>query len=178
MHPVQVAQVVVIEAAHLTQRQQAAVDYAGVIVLVGHDHIPAPDQARDHAQVDLKAGAKNQRRRLVHERRQSPLQFLVQSQGAVEEARTGAGGAVAPGGLDGRLAHARIGRQPEVVVGADHQNTPAPDHHLGALGVLQRQEVRVQPGCLRHACIHVLGALLKDVHGTPSDPRRRHASLT
>ena len=48
-------------AHDLGPRQAAAVDEAGVVELVREDHVAAPDERRDRADVGLEAGREHQR---------------------------------------------------------------------------------------------------------------------
>ena len=47
------------KAAHLPQRQQATVDDAGMVILIGDDHVASADQAGDHPQIRLVTRAEN-----------------------------------------------------------------------------------------------------------------------
>ena len=95
----QVGHVVVVVAHQGALAEGAAVQDAGVDVLVHDDVLPLVHQARHHAGVGLEAGGEDQGRLLAHQVRQPALQFQVDGQGAVEEPGAGAAGAVL---LDGR----------------------------------------------------------------------------
>jgi len=105
----QVRDVVVPKAPHLAIGELAAIHNTGVIVAVRHDIIAATDQGGDHTQVHAHAGAEHQASLFAHKVRQLLLELVVHRQVAVEKARTGTAGAIAPDGLQGRFAHARIG---------------------------------------------------------------------
>ena len=113
--------------------QAGAVDDAGVVVLVQDHDIAAADQGADGAQVDLHAGREDQRCFLAHPLGQLALQLLVHLQGAVQEARAGATGAVAVDGVDGCLAHLGVGGQAQVVVGAAHDQAVAVEDRFACL---------------------------------------------
>src|SRR5690606_30953595 len=101
-----------------------------------------------HAKVRLEPCAEDERGLLVQELRQSLLQLLMQVERAVQEPAPRAAAAVGPQRGLGRLDHLRVMRQPEVVVGTDHDLTLTVDDHFGVVGCLDRYEVRVYSGGL------------------------------
>ena len=68
----------------------------------------------------------------------------MQRQGAVQEAGAGQGGAVLVQGGAGRLLHARVARQAEVVVRAEHHPLGPLHLHYGPRLALEDAEVRDQ----------------------------------
>ena len=101
---VQAADVAVTEAAHLAAAHQAAIDDAGVIVLVDDHVVALLHQRRDRADVGLVAGREDQRGFLADEFRQPAVEFQMQFQRAVQKARPGDARAIA---IDGFLAACR-----------------------------------------------------------------------
>ena len=123
----------------------AALDDAGVIALVGQNEIAFSDQRADDAQIDLETGAVKQHRLLVHQPGEGLLQFQVDVQRPVQEARTSAAGAVSVDRGFGRLLDFRDGWSAEVAVRPEHQDLPAVDDDLAVLGRGNGAEVGVQP---------------------------------
>jgi hypothetical protein len=104
-----------------------------------------PEQGRDDAEVGLVARAERECALLAHEGGQAGLEAFVQLEGPVEEARAGAAGAVAAHGLDRGLPHPGMCREAQVVVRPEHEEAPALDHDVGAVGLRDRNEVRIEP---------------------------------
>ncbi len=97
--------------------EAAAVDDAGVIQLVGDDVVFGPQNRRNRAGVGCEARLKHHARLHVLEARDALLQLHVQTHGAGDGAHRAGSHAVAPGGLQGCLAEARMRGQPQVIVG-------------------------------------------------------------
>ena len=57
--------------------------------------------------------------------------------------------------------------EPQVVIGADHDQFLAVDHDLGPLGVIQRDKVGIVAGFPSLGSSGELGALFKQVHPHP-----------
>ena len=131
-------------AAGGARGQQHAVHQRAVIEAVGEHVIAAPGKRLQRAQVGLVAGGEAQRGRLAHEVRQLLFQLLVEAQGAVEEARPGATGAVAAGSLDRRLDDAPVPGEAKVVVRPDHDQLAAVDDDARTAIFLNRGVVGVE----------------------------------
>ncbi len=98
---------------------------------VGDHRVARPQQRAERAQVGLVAGGEDDRLLGVHPLRDLLLQFQVQRDRAVEQARAGQPGAVAVQSVLRALQHPLVARQPEVVVGAQHDPLRALHLHDG-----------------------------------------------
>jgi hypothetical protein len=134
-HALQAGDVVVQETLHFGAAHHARIHDAGMVILVDDDIIVFAQDRRDGAHVGLVAGGKYQRSFLAHIRGQAAVQLQMQFQRAVQEARPGHAGAISLHSVDRCLAHARIGRQPQIIVGADHHHFLAFEHGNRAFGV-------------------------------------------
>ena len=164
----EVGHVVVTKTASLTQGQAGAIHQAGMILLVQQDHIAAHDQRADHAQVGLHAGGKNKGGFLADPFGQLMLQLLVQFQGAVEEARAGAGGAEFLDRIDGGLPHARVGGQPQIIIGTAHDQALPLKDRFRAFALGHRDEIRIEAALHGLLGFGVTIAFLKNIHVTLS----------
>jgi hypothetical protein len=142
--------VVVQEADHLAVRQLAAVVDRGVVGLVHEDGRVARGERGDGTEVGLVARREGETGLLAEEAGEELLEALVELGRAVEQARAGHRGAVLLDGVAGGLDDARMARQAEVVVGAEHEDALAVDDGLGALVALQRLEEGVVVEGLGH----------------------------
>jgi hypothetical protein len=160
----EVLHVVVPELAQFGKAQAAAVDDRSVVLAVAEDDIVLPGDGGDRSQVRLEPGREAQCSFLAREPGEPALEFFVQLQRAVQEARTGTRGPVAQQCLLGCFQHLVVVGQAQIVVAADHDEPAAVDLDFRAFTPRQRDEVRVDPHGL-----DLLGpgeglALLEDVH--------------
>ena len=127
----------------------------------------------DDPEIGQVAGGEEDRRLAPEEPREPPLQLGVEVERAVEAPRPRPPGAVPLDRLHRGPLHARIGREAEVVVRAEHDQPPAPHDHLGVVHLLHHAVVGVEAGVLQLQREQRLVALLEQVHVWP--PRRRGA---
>ena len=130
-------------AEHLAVGQLAAGIDAGVVLPVADHIVVPPHQRGDNAHVGLEAGAEGDDAGLAQESAQLLLQLQVHLQRAVEEPGAGAAGAVLLQRPDTGLHHLRVGGQPQIVVGAQHDAALALHHDLHILAGLEGVEVGV-----------------------------------
>ena len=138
--------VVVVEAMDVGVRQTAAVDDAGVVELVGEDHVPAAGQAADHTEIRLEAGREDQGRFLVTEVCELALELLVHGQRTVQESASGAARPPRSRGRLGGLDHPGVVGVAEVVVRPGHHQFVAVDVDRVRGRTRDGLEVRVQSG--------------------------------
>jgi hypothetical protein len=172
----QVGHVVVAELADLAEGEPRSVDDAGMVLLVEVDGVSLSDQAGDRAQVDLESGGEHDGRVLADELRQAPLELDVQVERPIQEAAAGAAGAVLADRGDGRLLHPGVVGQAEVVVGAQHEQPPAPDGNLRVLRRLDHPEEGVDPRLPDAVCVLEALALVEDRGGPYRSPSGRQDS--
>lgn len=106
-----------------------AVDQRGVVGHVAEGDVAAAEQG-GHGEVRLEAGGDHGGRLGAQEVRDPLLQFAVEGEGAVEGARTRAGGAVAGQRLGRGRRHPGVRGQAQVVVAARHDDVPPLDDGL------------------------------------------------
>src|SRR5690606_26611242 len=146
--------------------QEGGVEEAGVIESVLDDDAAATGEGRYQPQVGLVPGAEDQRRWLTHERGEPRLQLLVHVEGAIEEAASGAAGAVAVKRLLSLLEDVWVMGQPQVIVGADHDLPLSANDHFRVERFPDRLEVGVDATGYRLAGGGETAALLKEVGAT------------
>ena len=95
------------------------------------------------------------------------LQFQMQLQRAVEEARAGTTRAVLLERPSPRLHHLRAGSQAEVIVGTEHDAALALHDDLRPLPRFQRVEVGIEPMRAQFVGIGICKALAEDIHVLP-----------
>ena len=148
--PLEVVRVAVVVDERLRAREPAAVHDARVVEGVGEDHVALARQRRDHARVRQVAGAEQQAGLGVLEGRQLLLEPPVDRHVARDQPRRARPRAVAHGGLGGRLAHARVIGEAEVVVRAQQQHGLPVEQHARPL----------RPGHAAHPPVEALVANL------------------
>ena len=143
-HLLELVEPVVAERAQLGAREQAAVEDRGVVARVGDDRVAGREDRAERADVGLVPGREHERVLGAHPLRDLALELQVQVERAVEQARAGQAGAVALERVARALHHARVGGEPEVVVGAEHDALGALHLDDGRGGRLERAEVGEQ----------------------------------
>jgi hypothetical protein len=141
----QVFHAVVVIAKHLAVAQTAAVINTGVVFLVADHVVRAANDGADDAEIGLKARGEGNDFLLAQKLCQFLFQFQMQAQRPVEEAGTGAAGAILLKGLDAGLNDLGVGRQTEIVVGAQHDPALALHDDLHVLTGLKGMKIRVDP---------------------------------
>jgi len=99
--------------------------------------------------------------------------LAMQPQGAVQIARAGDACAVFVDRPLCRLAYVWMCCQAEVIVGADHDDRPAPDRYLGSFGAIQGNKIGIEPAFARCACsLHawITRYLFENIHGSLTSP--------
>src|SRR4029453_18911277 len=139
------------------------VENAGMVELVEDHGIAAVRERGDDAEVGLISGREDERRLLADKGGELGLELLVQIERAVQQTAAGAAGSIAPRGPFGLREHARIVREPEIVVRTEHDLAGALDDALAALRPGDRHEVGMQAGGLRVPGMRVPRAALKEV---------------
>ena len=162
----QILHVVVLVLAQVREAEPTAVDDRRVVFAVADDDIVLAADRRDRAQVGLEPRREAQRSFLAREMRQPLLEFLVQLERAVQEARPRAGGAVLDQGLLRRGEDAVVVGQAQVVVAADHEEASAVDLALGPLTAAEWEEIGVDAQCLEFTGTCEPIALLEDIQWT------------
>jgi hypothetical protein len=131
--PLQVVHVHVVVNERLRAAEAAAVDDARVVERVGEDDVPLLGERGHHAHVGEVPGAEEQAVVRALERGQLLLQAAVDGHVAGHQPRGPGAGAVSHRRLRGRLAHARMVGQAEVVVRAEEEHRLAVQEHPRAL---------------------------------------------
>ncbi len=139
----QVVHIVVAKALHRAPGELAAVHDAGMVFLVGDGNVSLAHQNWNGTQVCLVTSAEAKSRLFADKLGQPAVQFVVDSQGPVEETRTGTTRAILFNRFHSRLAHFGMGGQAQVVVRPDHHQFLVAHLHDVAFGVVQRLEVRI-----------------------------------
>jgi hypothetical protein len=142
--PGQVLDVGVAVDEGLGAREAATVDDAGVVELIGEHHLAAPGQRRDRARVRQVARAEQERGVVALEGGQAFFQPAVELHVARDQAGGTRAHSPAHRGLGGRLAHARMVGEPEVVVRAEQKHRAAVQQHARALGAADQSHSPVQ----------------------------------
>src|SRR5690606_20217224 len=132
------------EPLKLAEGEHRAIDNAGVVFLIGNDHVAPAYNRRDGAEVGLVAGGDDENRLLADEVRQPLLKLAVHLQRAVHKARAGAARTEVVDGLLGGFAYLGVGGQPQVVVRADHNDLAALVADDRAFRVLKGDEEGVE----------------------------------
>ena len=138
-----------------------------MVFSVADDIVAAADQGADDAEIRLEARGEGHSAVLMDEIRQLRLQLQMHLQRAVEEAGTGAAGAVALKGLDAGLHDGGLHRQAQVVVGAKHDAALALHKHLHILPGFQRVEVGINAHCAVIVCHGKFFTFFKKIHNIP-----------
>ncbi len=125
-HLVELVEPVVAERPQPRPRHHHAVHDRGVVAGVADHGVARAEQRRQAAHVGLVAGGEDDRVAGAHPLGDLALELLVERRGAVQEARAGKAGAVGLERLAGRLLHARVAGEAEVVVGARASRAPCP----------------------------------------------------
>ncbi len=190
----EVGDVVVAEAGDGGAGELAAVDDAGVVVLVDEDGVAGADDGADGADVGGVAGAEDQGAFAAGDLGDLGLQLLVQGGGAGQGAHPVVAGAVAVDGGLGGGDDPLVAGEAEVGVAGHHQQAAAVlvgvgGVPLGGVGheavlavglVLQGPDAVAEVGQLRleplpcFGCVHVflLVAIVRRRQNLPSAPRR------
>ncbi|MNX87941.1 hypothetical protein D3C86_1198950 [compost metagenome] len=132
-HPAQVRHVLVLEDGDLGAAQAAAVDDARVVELVGDDHVLLAEHRRDRPRVGREARLEDQGGFGVLEGRDLGLELHVLAHGARDGADRARTCAELVDGLVGRLHEPGVGRQAQVVVGAEVDDLLVVEASLGLL---------------------------------------------
>ena len=125
-------------------REPAPVDDARVVQLVREDGVLTPGQRRDRAGVGQVAGREDDRVLASFQPGQRRLEAPVRFAGARHEPGGTAARSPPSGRGRSRPAQARIGGEPQVVVGAELDHLPAPQDDLRPLGARERGGVPAQ----------------------------------
>src|SRR6185437_636799 len=153
-------------AMHLTVRQSRAVDERCVVEPVEEQVIVAADQRGDGAEARLIARGEYERGGRVRERGGPRRELELKGEGAVVQAAASRTAAVAMQCALRGLENARVMRETEIVVRADHDLPLAPDSTFGGGRLVDRHEVRIDPGRARLLSKRVLVALREERHAT------------
>ncbi len=148
--PREVVDVAMVVDEHLGAREPAAVDDRRMVELVGEHHFAGASKRRDRrprSPGSPSRTAMRDSRPLNAARRPRARWWIVIVPDTSREAP--APGAPAHRGLGCRLAHARMVRQPQVVVGAQQQHRLAVEQHVRALRARDRPGLPVEPEGLR-----------------------------
>jgi hypothetical protein len=129
-HLVQRLSIVVREPFQRTPGKQGAIYYGGVVEFICNYVVALQNQGGNCTQVGLVTGGKTDAVLHVKKIRQFFLKFYVDIQGAVQEARAGASGAVFLSGLNSRFLYARVGGESQIVVGTKHYHALAAYYHV------------------------------------------------
>ena len=142
--PREVVEVAVLVDERVGKREPAAVDDRGVVQCIGENGRAALRERRDDARVREVAGPEEHARLAAGELRESLLQPRVDRHRARYQSRRARPGAPAQRRVRSRLAHARMLREPEVVVRAQQQDRLAVDKHLRPLRAADNTGAPVQ----------------------------------
>ena len=150
----QVRHVVVPVAPALRLAQADAIDDGGVVQLVADDGVLLPQERLKEPAVGIECRRVQNRVFHAQEARQRFFQIAVQILRAADETHRAHAVAVACECCVGCAPHSRIGRQPQVVVGAQVQNLAAAavggaGGDVGALRVENDPLGFIQTGCLQ-----------------------------
>jgi len=111
-----------------------------MVVTVGEDYVAGPDQGRQRAGIGGEPGGKHQGRLRGLELRQASLEFLVDLRVAEDKWTSSAPPTIlVNSGGNGRF-HARVRRQPEVVVGPKMDKLTAVHPNYGGERSLANRE--------------------------------------
>jgi hypothetical protein len=119
-HRLELVEPVVPERAQLGPGEQAAVQDRGVVARIGDHRVARGEDRAQRAHVRLMAGGEDERLLRAHPLRDLALELQVQARGAVEQPRARQARAVLLQRLARAGDHPRVVREPEVVVGAEH----------------------------------------------------------
>ncbi len=125
----------------------------GVVILVGEDKIPLACKGLNHTLVRHIPCREHHAARRFHKGGKPLFQLDMQVERAIEESTPGAAGAVLFDGVGGGFLYAGIGREPQVIVGAGHDDLAPVQDGAGALVPFDHAEVRVQAGFLGFSVI-------------------------
>ena len=127
-------------------RQACGVDERGVVEPVFIDRVVAAAQTGDHSEIRHVTGREQQRALGPDEVGQLFFQFVMGAIVAADQMR-GAGTRPGLGGAAGqRRGHARVARQPEIVVAAKGQQSLTVDRYFDAGRRVDHQPLPEQPG--------------------------------
>jgi len=164
---VEIRHVVVTELDDPPEAQPGAVDDARVIEAVEKHRVVPTEQAREHAQVDLKPGSEGKRRLAAHECRETLLQFNVDAERPVEQPGSRGARPVLAYRVDRRFLDLGMARQPEVIVRPEHDHRPAVDGNNRVLRRLDGSEVGVDPAFPDGVGESVLATFVEYVQAIP-----------
>ena len=151
-------------AQHLTVAELTSVIDRSVILTVADHVVVGADDRGDDAKVGLEAGREGNDHFLMQEPGQLGLQLQMELQSAVQESGAGAAGAVLFEGLDTGFNDFRIRRQPEIVVGAQHDPALALHDDLNILPGFQRMTVGIDSLLFQVLGYAWLVTLCKNIH--------------
>ena len=124
-HPLELRHLVVAVRAQLGARELAAVEDRGVVGRVADHGVAGAEDRADRPGVRLVAGREHQHLLGLHPLGELLLELEVERRRPVQQARAGEPGAVGLEGAAGRVLDPLVGRQAEVVVGAEHDRLAA-----------------------------------------------------
>ena len=127
-------------AQHGAVTEPASVVDGRVVLLVAYDIIVASDYGAYYSQIALESRGERYHSFLAEEFRQFRLQFQVELQRSVKEARTGAACSVLFKGIQTCLNDLVVYRKPQVVVGAEHYAALTFHYYFRILPGFQRVE--------------------------------------
>ena len=136
-------------AQHLAEAHLRGTIDARMVFRIADQVIVASHERADRAEVRLETRSKYDRVLLADEAGKFSLEFKMQIEVAVEEARAGATRSVLLNRLDSRLHDLWARRQPEVVVGAEHDAALAFHDDNSILARLEAMEIRIDPRLAR-----------------------------
>ena len=143
---------------------------------VAENGVALLDEGRDKAEVGRVTGGEDERLLHSHPVGQQLLQLRMEGQGAIEQAAAGDTRAIAGHRVHGRFLYPWVGRQPEVVVRAQHYDLGpgVPDGGADLTGQLPVEGVEAQFLCGPVVVEGAAGALGKYVgRRGPVAPQRR-----
>lgn len=151
--------------AHGGKTEAGAVNDGSVVGGVVEDEILATEQGGKHPQIDLHSRRKDDGFLLAGEFGEGIFQLDVQVESAVEEAGTGAAGAVLVHRPLGSFLELWMVGQPEVGVRAEHEDFAPVHRDDRVLVAFDDSKIGIHPGSLRFLRSSVaLHFLLKQVH--------------
>ena len=146
--PFQVLDVEVPVHDHLRPGQTAAVDDRGVVELIREDRVAASRERPDHTEIGQVPRAEQQAGLRAVEGGQALLEATVDRHRPRDQPRGSSPDAPARGRVGGRIAHAWVVGQAEVVVRAQQQHRLAVEQHGGPLRARHEPQAAAQSGQL------------------------------
>jgi hypothetical protein len=151
-------------AVDVGKTEACGVDERRMIEAVEEKMITAAGERRDCAETRLIARGEDERRFLLEQSREAFLELVVKIERAVEKATAGGTTSVAPHCIHAGGEYARMVRQAEVVVRADHDLPMAVDSRLGGCRFLDRLKIRIDAPRLYLLGERIAVRLVENIH--------------